>query len=326
MKRLVWCCAAVVVCAMAIGPAPAVAQGTALGAQSPPQREMPWRQFRAPDSTFAIMFHSFLAPERSARDTGYVSEDIYASHAGATTFSVRVQSHRMGASIRHMPSVDGFCATCLGRVESDRTIGLGNREGRWLFVERDSPDSNSETTAMYRLVGRGAHVYVVSAESAPGEPLSAESGWFLDSFRLCALGDPCPVVGDGPPPWTVSPFKYLPPTASWGEAFSGTSDNGQPFLDYQVDEPARLMPDSPAPIYPAVLKARGVEGEVVVTFVVDTSGAVEIPTFTVVRSTDRLFVSAVRGALPAMRFLPATVGGKKVRQVVQRSYPFKLPQ
>jgi TonB family protein len=179
---------------------------------------------------------------------------------------------------------------------------------------------------MYRLMQMGAHLYIVSAESAPGQPLSQDSGWFLDSFRFCLPGDPCPAVGDAPPPWNISAFQYLPPAyAGSTEAYSATQDHGQPFLDYQVDEPARRLPDSPGPIYPTALKARGVEGEVVATFVVNTSGAVELPTFTVVRSTDSLFVSAVKAALPAMRYLPARANSKDVRQLVQQSFPFKLP-
>jgi TonB family protein len=300
-----------------------------LGAQSP-QAEMPWRQFRAPDSTFAIMYHSFLPPERSARDSGYVTEVIYTSHAGTTTFSVRIQSHRAGASTIHMPSVDGFCVTCLGHVVSNATIRtttlFGKHAGRWAFVEREPADSGSKTTAIYRLMQMGAHLYIVSAESAPGQLLSQDSGWFLDSFRFCPPGDPCPAVGDAPPPWTVSAFQYLPPAyGGSSEGYSSTQDHGQAFLDYQVDEQARILPDSPAPIYPAALRARGVEGEVVVTFVVNASGAVELPTFTVVRSTDSLFVSAVKSALPAMRFLPARADNKNVRQLVQQSFPFKLP-
>jgi TonB family protein len=232
-----------------------------------------------------------------------------------------------------MPSADGFCVTCLGHVVSNATIRtttlFGKHAGRWALVERDSSDSSdssSKTTAMYRLMQMGAHLYIVSAESAPGQPLSQDSGWFLDSFRFCLPGDPCPVVGDVPPPWTISTFQYLPPAfAGSGEAFSSTQDHGQPFLDYQVDEPAQRLPDSPEPIYPTALKARGVEGEVVVSFVVSTSGTVELPTFTVVSSTDSLFVNAVRAALPAMRFLPAKSDNKNVRQLVQQSFPFKLP-
>lgn len=297
-----------------------------LRAQSSPQALAQWRQFRAPDSTFVIMYHQSQPFERRTQDSGYVSEDIYTSRSGATTLSVRRQSHRTGASLRHMPSVDGFCATCLGHVVTDTTIRGGIRAGRWVLAERESPDSPLRTTLAYRLIGWGAHVYIVGAESAPGAALSPDTGWFLESFHLCVPGDACPVIDDGPPPWTTSPFRYLPPSyAATGESSSGTPDFGQAFLDYQVDEPAQAQPGSPEPTYPPPLKARGVEGEAVVTFVVDSTGHAEVPTFAVVRSTDSLFVNAVKDALPSMRFLPAMVGNKKVRQLVQLRYPFTLP-
>ena len=74
-----------------------------------------------------------------------------------------------------------------------------------------------------------------------------------------------------------------------------------------------------------MLKARGVEGEVVGSFVVDTTGRVETSTFRILNSTDSLFSAAVRAALPAMKFVPARLAGAKVRQLVQQAYPFKLP-
>ena len=369
MRRTIWGCAAAVVWAMGIGSAPVEAQGTACDSPckvmnlplirrndapvpnsnplaelqgkgagrptsrtSPQHSTMPWRQFRAPDSTFTVMYHSLNAIERSTVDSGYVTQDIYTiACALSDVQSVRSQSHRAGASLRHMPSVEGFCAKCLGHViirHNDRRSAtrFGKHAGRWVLVERESSESGSKATAVYRIMGFGSLVYIVSAESARGEPLSRDSGWFLDSFHFCLPGDPCPVVGDGPPPWTASPFQNLPPAnGGSGEAYSGTQDHGQPFLDYQADEQARLQPDSPTPVYPTVLKERSVEGEVVATFVVNTSGAVELPTFTVVRATDSLFVSAVRAALPAMRFLPARADNKNVRQLVQQSFPFKLP-
>ncbi len=126
---------------------------------------------------------------------------------------------------------------------------------------------------------------------------------------------------DAPVP-NSNPLAELQGKVGGVNRVSGAS---QAYFEYQADEQARPQPDSPMPVYPTVLKERGVEGEVVATFVVNTSGAVELPTFTVVRSTDSLFVSAVRAALPAMRFLPARADSKNVRQLVQQSFPFKLP-
>jgi TonB family protein len=148
-----------------------------------------------------------------------------------------------------------------------------------------------------------------------------DAGWFLDSFRLCAFIDPCPVIADGPPPWNASPFKYLPPSrAPSGEVFSSTPDFGQPFIVHQVDKTAMTVPGSTTPVYPPELKARKVEGEVVTSFVIDTAGLAEVQTLKILKSTDSLFTEAVKVALPQMRFIPAMVGGMKVRQLVQ--YPF----
>ena len=51
---------------------------------------------------------------------------------------------------------------------------------------------------------------------------------------------------------------------------------------------------------------------------------VNIPNVTVVRSTHTLFESAVRAALPHMRFLPPEVAGPKVRQLVHLPFVFNI--
>jgi protein TonB len=72
------------------------------------------------------------------------------------------------------------------------------------------------------------------------------------------------------------------------------------------------------------LRASGIEGQVVVQFVVDTAGAVESGSMRILGSTNDLFVSAVRTALRSARFRPAEAGGRKVRQRVQQAFTFVL--
>jgi TonB family protein len=96
----------------------------------------------------------------------------------------------------------------------------------------------------------------------------------------------------------------------------------QTYFEYQVEKPVMTVPGSPSPRYPDILKSAGVEGEVVVTFVVDTTGRADVSSLKIIRATHELFAAAVRTALPAMRFLPAEVGGKKVRQLVQEPFTF----
>ncbi|MGA1308947.1 MAG: TonB family protein [Gemmatimonadaceae bacterium] len=96
----------------------------------------------------------------------------------------------------------------------------------------------------------------------------------------------------------------------------------QPFFDFQVEKPVAPIPGSGAPRYPEILLSAGVEGQVLGQFVVDTLGRVESGSFKVIRSDHDLFTAAVRSALPAMRFLPAEVGGRKVKQLVQQPFVF----
>jgi protein TonB len=98
----------------------------------------------------------------------------------------------------------------------------------------------------------------------------------------------------------------------------------QPYFDFQVEKPAASAPGSPGPRYPDILRSGGVEGEVLAQFVVDTTGRVEVATFRVLRSTHALFEQAVRSSLPNMRFLPAEVSGRKVKQLVQQPFVFNL--
>jgi beta-lactamase regulating signal transducer with metallopeptidase domain len=98
-----------------------------------------------------------------------------------------------------------------------------------------------------------------------------------------------------------------------------------PYLDFQVEKNAQLLPNQEGPRYPEVLRTAGLEGQVDAQFVVDTSGAVDINTFKCMNTeANPLFVSAVKDVLTRLRFAPAEVGGKKVRELVQQSFYFNI--
>ena len=65
-------------------------------------------------------------------------------------------------------------------------------------------------------------------------------------------------------------------------------------------------------------------GEMISQFVVDADGRYEPGSFKVLKSSHELFTQAVKNALPNMRFYPAEVGGKKVKQLVQQPFTFSL--
>ena len=85
-----------------------------------------------------------------------------------------------------------------------------------------------------------------------------------------------------------------------------------------------MAPGAQGPQYPDMLRTAGIEGTVLAQFVVDTTGRAEMSTFKVLKSDNDLFSNAVKNALQRMRFLPAEVGGRKVKQLVQQPFQFSL--
>ncbi|HZI27350.1 MAG TPA: M56 family metallopeptidase [Gemmatimonadaceae bacterium] len=85
-----------------------------------------------------------------------------------------------------------------------------------------------------------------------------------------------------------------------------------------------LVPGSRTPKYPEILREAGVEGQVLVSFDIDETGKADIATLKVIKATHELFATAVREALPAMRFRPAERDGRKVKLTVQEPFTFTL--
>ena len=104
----------------------------------------------------------------------------------------------------------------------------------------------------------------------------------------------------------------------------GTAPTGGIFRADQVEKEVSVVPGSPPPRYPELLSSSGVEGKVVALFVVDETGRAEEDSIRFVRSDNRLFEDAVKQALRRMRFVPAEIGGRKVRQLVQMPFVFRL--
>lgn len=98
------------------------------------------------------------------------------------------------------------------------------------------------------------------------------------------------------------------------------------FTADQVDAVARADSGSVVrPAYPDSLYRERVTGQVLVEFVVDTTGLVVVETISGISSTHTLFTDAVRRALRDVHLHPATIAGKKVRQLVQLPVKFELP-
>jgi len=98
----------------------------------------------------------------------------------------------------------------------------------------------------------------------------------------------------------------------------------QTYFEFQVEKQVAPAPGNRGPSYPDMLRSANVEGEVLVQFVVDTTGRVENGSVKILKSSHDLFTNAVRNALNSMRFYPAEIGGRKVKQLVQQPFNFTL--
>jgi TonB family protein len=96
------------------------------------------------------------------------------------------------------------------------------------------------------------------------------------------------------------------------------------YFEFEVQKQVETASGSATPRYPAALREANVEGGVLTQFVVDTTGRAELGTFKVLKATHEGFIQAVRDVLPKMRFYPAEIRGRKVRQMVQQPFEFRL--
>jgi protein TonB len=104
----------------------------------------------------------------------------------------------------------------------------------------------------------------------------------------------------------------------------GNGPADQVYFEFQVEKQVSAVPGTTNLRYPDMLRSANVEGEVLVQFEVDTLGRADLSKFKVLKSSHDLFTNSVKNALGQMRFYPAEIGGRKVRQLVQQPFNFTL--
>lgn len=114
-----------------------------------------------------------------------------------------------------------------------------------------------------------------------------------------------------------------PGVAPAGDGAPGLGSGGGPLPAHLVDRAAapRVVV---TPRYPEMLRARGLEGEVVARYVVDSTGRVRDGSIEIVATTHDRFADAVRQALARTRFVPAEHAGRPVAQLVEQRFAFRI--
>lgn len=95
-------------------------------------------------------------------------------------------------------------------------------------------------------------------------------------------------------------------------------------FEFQVERPVRPISGVVGPRYPTALREANVEGDVLAQWVVDSTGRVEAGSFKVLRASSPEFVASVRDVVYALRYQPAVLAGRPVRQLVQQPFEFRL--
>lgn len=105
---------------------------------------------------------------------------------------------------------------------------------------------------------------------------------------------------------------------------SPESDSPRAMSEIEVDSTAALDPTAEGPQYPAELLQAGVQGVVYARFIVDSTGYADTLTLKVLDSAEAGFVRAVRNALPRMKYRPAVYSGRRVAQLVEQAFAFRI--
>lgn len=107
------------------------------------------------------------------------------------------------------------------------------------------------------------------------------------------------------------------------EGGTGPVDFSQTFNEAAVDErPERLS--GPMPRYPEMLRQAGIEGVVLLEFIIDTAGHVEEESIKILQSTNRAFEGPARDVVRRSLFRPGRVRGQAVRVLVQQQIGFTI--
>lgn len=116
-----------------------------------------------------------------------------------------------------------------------------------------------------------------------------------------------------------------------GELAQGVLGRGVPapdadgaYTETLVEKQVKPFDDNPRPMYPRAFAELGLEDSFDVFFVVDSTGRVDRHTIRFAGRVERLLVSAVRYALVRSRYFPAELGGRRVPQLVEQRFVFRM--
>ncbi len=168
-----------------------------------------------------------------------------------------------------------------------------------------------------------------SLEPERQDPLHADGGAMIAPGPKGVFSAPTPDIPTTIPPVTVGPgldlstLRRIATTSFGGPGRSDSATDGHALLATEVDEPAAVI-KQPSPRYPPVLQQAGLEGKVLLEFIIDSTGHVESASVRVLERSRPGFDAAAMEAVEKSLFRPARVRGRPVRQRTLQPVVFRI--
>ena len=152
----------------------------------------------------------------------------------------------------------------------------------------------------------------------------------LVSSQPSGLDTVVPVTSDSLWGDVAEHSSYSPPAKASGDGGLGAGGGGGAIIDSMayiaanVDKSAALDGVNAKPAYPADMLRRMIEASFSVYFVVDTTGRIDTSTIQIPPSVHPRFAQAVREVLVKWHFVPAEIRGRRVRQMMEQPFEFRI--
>lgn len=204
--------------------------------------------------------------------------------------------------------------------------GLFGYGGELLKPKPKKQVAKEETTAIEVLVPppiEPDEAEVVDVEPSNSEPAASLAPPSLtDVPSVVQLNDFTQAVQPPPPPSLGRPTGVMNIPAGRPGTGTVTSNIGNVFNLKDLDQQPQVRGVQARPNYPFEMRRAGLNGEVVLRFVVDTNG--DVRDVEVMRSSQREFEAAAQQAVLKWKYKPGRKGGKAVATRMQIPIVFNL--
>jgi periplasmic protein TonB len=166
-----------------------------------------------------------------------------------------------------------------------------------------------------------------AARTTTAHPATHGSAIVVDQIRITTeIPTSLPPIDYTPRPTPdyLTTAVGMPTGASTGPRSIVDGEDASDNTDWRGNDLLMRIVTSAPPRYPESLRQAGIDGRVLVRFIVDTLGKIDLSSVQIVESTHDLFTRSVRDVLGNFRFRPAEAKGHRVRAMAEMPFEFQM--